>query len=87
MAEAPTLIVGKNSEEDICIELLRLESVYVAWETWVNVGLLYARRRQTSPPLLVRADNTAQIWEQVREAERRIAARRNGAPPLGDAGT
>lgn len=82
MAEARTLIVGKDPEDFIHEELLRLEGIYKAWETWIGVSnLIYARRRQTSPPLLVKADNTAMIWEQVRAEERRIAARRGEAPP------
>lgn len=82
MAEAPTLIVGTDPDDEICLELLRLESVYVAWETWIGVSnLIYARRKKTSPPRLVKADNTAMIWEQVRAQEREVAVRRGEAPP------
>jgi hypothetical protein len=87
MAEAPTLIIGVDDTDSIASELARLETVYVLWETWIGPGqtLIYARRTMTSPPIVVKADNTAQVWEQVREQERRIAARRDGAPPAGGA--
>jgi hypothetical protein len=87
MAEAPTLIIGVDDIDDIASELVRLETVYVRWETWIGPGqtLIYARRTMSSPPIVVKADNTALVWEQVRAQERRLAARRDGAPPTGGA--
>jgi hypothetical protein len=40
------------------------------WHVWRGVcGLVYARRPRTSPPLVVRADNPADLGAQVRRAE------------------
>ena len=40
------------------------------WHVWRGVGgLVYARRPRTSPPLVVRADNPADLLAQIRRAE------------------
>ena len=44
------------------------------WHVWRGVcGLVYARRPRTSPPLVVRADNPADLLAQIRQAEGRRA--------------
>ncbi len=44
------------------------------WHVWRGVcGLVYARRPRTSPPLVVRADNPADLLTQIRRAEGKTA--------------
>jgi hypothetical protein len=44
------------------------------WHVWRGVcGLVYARRPRTSLPLVVRADNPADLLAQIRQAEGRTA--------------
>ena len=44
------------------------------WHVWRGVsGLVYARRPRTSPPLVVRADNPADLLAQIRRAEDKTA--------------
>ena len=44
------------------------------WYGWIGVnGLLYARRPRTSPPVVVRAGNIADLHQLVEEAEARMA--------------
>jgi hypothetical protein len=44
------------------------------WHVWRGVcGLVYARRPRTSPPLVVRTDNPADLLAQIRQAEGRTA--------------
>jgi len=52
--------------------LKRLEDDYPAWHTWVGVGgLLYARRLKSSPPVVYRSTDPAQLEARIREHERR----------------
>jgi len=44
------------------------------WHVWRGVcGLLYARRPRTSPPVVLRSTNAADLRDQIRRAEGRIA--------------
>lgn len=44
------------------------------WHVWRGVsGLVYARRPRTSPPVVVRAENVADLSDQIRRAESKIA--------------
>jgi hypothetical protein len=45
------------------------------WECWVGVhGLLYARRRKTSPPVVVRAATAEELAAKVAEEHARNMA-------------
>jgi hypothetical protein len=40
------------------------------WQVWRGVaGLLYARRRRSTPPRVVRGQDAAELREQIRRAE------------------
>jgi hypothetical protein len=42
------------------------------WEAWTGVGgILYARRRKTSPPVVFRSASAGDLARQVREWEER----------------
>jgi hypothetical protein len=42
------------------------------WECWTGVGgILYARRRKTSPPVVLRSADAEDLARQVREHEGR----------------
>jgi len=42
------------------------------WEAWTGVGgILYARRRKTSPPVVFRSADAADLARQVREWEKK----------------
>jgi hypothetical protein len=44
------------------------------WHVWRGVcGLLYARRPRTSPPIVVRGEDTEDLGAQIRRAESRMA--------------
>jgi hypothetical protein len=48
-----------------------LAGEYDRWEAWTGVsGLLYARRRKTSPPAVIRGDTPVAVAEQIRTYER-----------------
>ncbi len=45
---------------------------YPGWRAWPGTlaGVVYARRRRTSPPLVVRATTTEQLRREIEDAER-----------------
>jgi hypothetical protein len=48
---------------------------YPQWHQWSGVlGLLYARRPKTSPPMVVRARTPAGLEEQIGKRERALRA-------------
>jgi len=47
---------------------------FPCWHAWRGVGgLVYARRPRTSPPVVVRAMDAADLREQIRRAEGKTA--------------
>jgi hypothetical protein len=39
---------------------------FPGWEAWRGIsGLLYARRRMTSPPVVLRAEDTQDLIDQI----------------------
>ena len=51
------------------------------WHVWRGVcGLVYARRPRTSPPVVVRAENPADLLAQIRRAEGRMASFKGSNP-------
>ena len=49
-----------------------LRGQFPGWEAWRGVsGLLYVRRRMTSPPVVFRGYTAKSLAEQIREHERR----------------
>ena len=43
------------------------------WECWVGIsGILYARKRRSSPPMVERAATAAELAAKVEAAEKRL---------------
>jgi hypothetical protein len=52
-----------------------LRGQFPGWEAWTGVGgILYARRRKTSPPVVLRSADAEDLARQVREHERQRGA-------------
>lgn len=52
--------------------LAALRGQFPHWEAWRGVsGLLYVRRRKTSPPVVFRADTAEALAAKIREHEGR----------------
>jgi hypothetical protein len=52
--------------------LIALRGQFLGWEAWRGVsGLLYVRRRMTSPPVVFRGYTPKSLAEQIREYEAR----------------
>jgi len=52
------------------------------WHVWQGVcGLVYARRPRTSPPVVVRGDDTVDLRNQIRRAEDRMMTSFKGSNP------
>ena len=52
--------------------LSRIERDHPGWHTWTGVGgLLYARRLMSSPPVVYRATDPAELEARIREHEGR----------------
>jgi hypothetical protein len=50
--------------------LAPLRGKFPYWEAWVGIsGLLYARRRMTSPPVVFRAATAEELAAKIREYE------------------
>jgi len=50
--------------------LAPLYGKFPAWEAWVGVGgILYARRRRSSPPVVFRASTAEELAAKIREYE------------------
>jgi hypothetical protein len=48
-------------------DLDNLEAEFVGWQAWQGVsGLYYARRRLSSPPVVLRAETIEDLREQVK---------------------
>jgi hypothetical protein len=52
--------------------LAQVDRAYPGWHAWpaALAGLVYARRPQTSPPLVVRAASVGQLRTEIENAER-----------------
>lgn len=60
-----------DSDSDPSTE--RVERTFPRWHCWRGIcGLLYASRQRTSPPVLVRDENTIELMAQIQAAERKI---------------
>jgi hypothetical protein len=47
-----------------------IEREYPRWHTWKGIsGLVYASRRKTSPPAVVRAEDPLDLLDQIRRWE------------------
>jgi hypothetical protein len=56
----------------LCATLRRIERDHPGWHTWAGVaGLLYARRLKSSPPVVYRSTNPADLEARIREHEGR----------------
>ena len=52
------------------------------WHVWQGVcGLVYARRPRTSPPVVVRGEDTVDLRNQIRRAEDRMMTSFKGSNP------
>lgn len=63
--------MGNPTDHERDPALLAVERDYPGWQAWpaVLAGLVYARRPQTSPPLVVRAVTTDQLRHEIEAAE------------------
>lgn len=62
---------GNGGRREDALTALRGRFPY--WEAWVGIsGLLYARRRLTSPPVVFRAETAAGLETQICEYERTV---------------
>jgi hypothetical protein len=53
-------------------KLAALRGRFPHWEAWLGIsGLLYARRRKSSPPVVFRAETAAGLETQIRQYEGR----------------
>ena len=56
--------------EDLDPALADIERDFSRWHAWRGVsGLLYASRRMTSPPVVLRDENTTELRAQIRSWE------------------
>lgn len=56
---------------DLARALAQVDREFPGWHAWEGViGLLYARRPDTSPPMVVRATDTGQLRTAIEDAER-----------------
>jgi hypothetical protein len=54
----------------VCATLRRIEPDHPCWHTWVGVGgLLYARKLKSSPPVVYRATDPAELEARISEHE------------------
>ena len=50
--------------------LAEIEREFPRWHTWKGIaGLLYASRRKTSPPAVLRDENTTELRAQIKSWE------------------
>jgi hypothetical protein len=55
------------------------------WHVWLGVcGLVYARRPRTSPPVVVRGEDTVDLRNQMRRAEGRMTSFKGSNPRRAD---
>jgi hypothetical protein len=61
----------REQEHDRVAALDNIGWNYPPWYAWAGVGgILYARRPQPSPPIIVRSGTTEGLREAIEEAER-----------------
>jgi hypothetical protein len=65
-------VTEEPHEEDRARALAEVARDYPGWETWPGVlaGVVYARRPNSSPPLVVRAITAAKLRGAIEDAER-----------------
>jgi hypothetical protein len=65
-------MAAEPNDEERDPALLAVERDYPGWHAWpaLLVGLVYARRPRTSPPLVVRATTTDGLRKAIENAER-----------------
>ena len=62
-----------------------LRGQFPGWEAWRGVsGLLYVRRRMSSPPVVFRGYTAKSLAEQIREYEARRTVTAPGGHPRND---
>jgi hypothetical protein len=59
------------TDTDLASALAQVDRDYPGWHAWpaALAGLLYARRPQTSPPMVVRAISVNQLCAEIETAE------------------
>lgn len=65
------------SVDERCTTLAAINRSYPPWHAWEGViaGLLYARRPDCSPPLVVRSTTAAGLRQEIESAERKRGLR------------
>ena len=68
--------MGEPTDQDLAAALAQVDRDHPGWHAWRGVlGLMYARRPRTSPPMVVRAVSVDQLREQIEDAERQRGLR------------
>jgi hypothetical protein len=59
-------------------QLTQIDQDYPPWHAWEGViaGLVYARRPNSSPPMVVRSASVAGLCQEIESAERERGLRR-----------
>jgi hypothetical protein len=70
-------VVGEHpTEQDLTAALAQVGRDFPHWYAWRGVlGLFYARRPGTSPPVIVRATSVDQLRQQIEATERQWGLR------------
>ena len=65
-------------DDERCTALAAINRSYPQWQAWEGViaGLLYARRPNCSPPLVVRSTTAAGLRHEIERAEEERGLRR-----------
>jgi hypothetical protein len=66
-------VAGANSsDQDLAAALAQVDRDHPGWHAWPGVlgGLVYARRVQTSPPVVVRAIGVDELRQEIEDTER-----------------
>lgn len=57
--------------------LAAVDRLYPCWHAWLGLaGLVYARRPNSSPPMVVRSASVAGLCQEIESAERERGLRR-----------
>jgi hypothetical protein len=69
--------MGEPSDQDLASALAQVDRDFPGWHAWAAVlgGLVYARRTNSSPPVVVRAVTVGGLRQAIEDAERQRGLR------------